>query len=279
MTEALILDGHKLVYTTTGQPGAPAVVMVHGWTSHHGVWRKTMEAFKNSHYCVAMDLLGFGDSDKPKNGNYSIEAQGRRVLHLADTLKLDAFTLIGHSMGGQIALCIASMLAPDRVAKLISVSGVVAARLTPVAEREGFRDMRLGKLLPFYYALGRWAVRKPAGARNSSFRNWFYDMDAIPYKAWEIDRQMTLQTSARFSNSEALKAIYSLDLTEHLHKVACPTLTIFGRQDAIVPVADGHLVKQHVPGSHLVLIDRCGHFPMYEQTQQYLDAASAFLAE
>lgn len=279
MTETLILNGHKLVYTTAGQPGAPAVVMVHGWTSHHGVWQKTMQAFKNSHHCIALDLLGFGNSDKPKGGDYSIEAQGRRVLQLADRLELGTFTLIGHSMGGQIALCVASMLAPGRVAKLISVSGVVAAHLTPVAEREGFRDMRLGKLLPFYYTLGRWAIRKPSGARRSSFRNWFYNMDAIPYANWETDRQMTLQTSARFSNFEALKAIYSLDLTEHLHKIACPTLTIFGRQDAIVPVADGHLVEQHAPGSRLVLIDRCGHFPMYEQAQQYLDAVGAFLAE
>lgn len=279
MAETVALNGHELVYTTAGQPDTPALVMVHGWTSHHGVWQKTIEAFENSHHCAAMDLLGFGNSDKPKNGDYSIEAQGRRVLHLADTLKLDAFTLIGHSMGGQIALYISSMLAPERVTKLVSVSGIVAARLTPVAEREGFRDVRRGKLLPFYYALGRRAVRKPSGARRSSFRNWFYDMDAIPYADWEIDRQMTLQTDARFSNSEALKAIYSLDLTEHLYKVACPTLTIFGRQDAIVPVSDGHLVKQYVPGSRLVLIDRCGHFPMYEQAQQYLDAVSAFLTE
>lgn len=253
--------------------------MIHGWTSYHGVWQKTIEAFENSHYCVAMDLLGFGDSDKPKDGDYSIEAQGRHVLHLVDTLKLGAFTLVGHSMGGQIALCIASMLAPNRIAKLISVSGVVAARLTPVAESEGFRDMRLGKLLPFYYALGRWAARKPSGALGSSFRNWFYDMDAIPYEDWEIDRQMTLQTDARFSNSEALKAIYSLNLTKHLSEITCPTLVIFGQQDAIVPVADGRLVEQHVSDSRLVLIDRCGHFPMYEQTQQYLDTVRTFLTE
>jgi pimeloyl-ACP methyl ester carboxylesterase len=279
VTKPITCDGHKLVYTTAGQPDAPALVMIHGWTSYHGVWQKTIEAFEDSHYCVAMDLLGFGDSDKPKDGDYSIETQGRRVLHLADTLEIGAFTLIGHSMGGQITLCIASMLAPDRVAKLISVSGVVAARLTPVAEREGFRDMRLGKLLPFYYAFGHWAVRKPSGARSSSFRNWFYDMDAIPYTDWEIDRRMTLQTDARFSNSEALTAIYSLDLTEHLSKITCPTLVIFGQQDAIVPVNDGHLVEQHVPDSHLVLIDRCGHFPMYERTQQYLDTVRAFLTE
>jgi len=279
MPEMLTRDGHELVYTTAGQPGAPAVVLIHGWTSYHGVWQQTMEAFKDGHYCVAMDLLGFGNSAKPRDGDYSIEAQGQYVLQLADTLKLDSFTLIGHSMGGQIALCIASMLAPERISKLVSVSGVVAARLTLIAEREGFRDMRLGKLLPFYYAIARWAVRNPSVARRSSFRNWFHDMDAIPYESWEIDRQMTLQTNARFSNAEALSAIYSLDLTDHLSKITCPTLAIFGRQDAIVPIADGHLVEQHVSNSRLVLIDRSGHFPMYEQAQQYLNAVGAFLTE
>ncbi len=54
-------------------------------------------------------------------------------------------------------------------------------------------------------------------------------------------------------------------------------LIIFGQQDANVPVSDGHLAAQHIPDSRLVLIDRCGHFPMYEQTEYYLEALRDFL--
>src|SRR5688572_33414155 len=110
-----VCQNDKLMYTTVGHPAAPPLLLVHGWLSYRGVWRQTMEAFKDSHYCVAIDLLGFGNSDKPAGGDYSIAAQGQRVLQLANALGLDRFALMGHSMGGQIALCVASMLAPARV--------------------------------------------------------------------------------------------------------------------------------------------------------------------
>jgi len=92
-------DNHKLTYTKVGHSDAPPLLMIHGWLSYRGVWRQTADAFKNSHYCVAIDLLGFGNSDKPADADYSIAAQGQRVLQLADALGFDRFTLMGHSMG------------------------------------------------------------------------------------------------------------------------------------------------------------------------------------
>jgi 2-hydroxymuconate-semialdehyde hydrolase len=95
-------DNHQLTYTTAGHADAPPLLLIHGWLSYRGVWQQTMEAFKDSHYCVAIDLLGFGNSDKPADADYSIAAQGQRVLQLANALGIDRFTLMGHSMGGQI---------------------------------------------------------------------------------------------------------------------------------------------------------------------------------
>lgn len=276
MSSTVALDGYQLTYTASGHPDAPPLLMVHGWFSHRGVWRQTVEAFRDSHYCVAVDLLGFGDSDKPGNADYSIEAQGQRILQVADALGLDEFTLLGHSMGGQISLCIASMLAPRRVKRLVSVSGVVAAQLMARVERLTCRQVAVGARCPGAYAL----MRRLCHYRWCSyfhFRTWFYKMDVLPFDAWEIDRRMALQPGVHVPGYKAGQAIHSLNLTPHLKEVAAPTLAIFGRQDGMVPVSDGYLVEQHVPDGRLVLIDRCGHFAMYERPQQYLDVLRGFL--
>ena len=220
-------------------------------------------------------MLGFGDSDKPENADYSIQAQGQRILQLANAFGLDKFSLIGHSMGGQISLCIASMLAPERVTKLISVAGVVTAQLAPRVEHLTYRQVTMGAVFPWLYALTRrlscyrWCARL-------CLRTWFYRMDAMPFSDWEIDRYMALQPGIHIPGHKAGQAIHGLNLTAHLAKITAPTLAIFGQQDGTVPVSDGYLVERYVPDSRLVLIDQCGHFPMYEQTQQYLHALRVF---
>lgn len=269
-------DGHQLTYTSAGHPDAPPLLMIHGWMSYRGVWGQTIEAYQETHHCIAVDLLGFGESDKPKEADYSIGAQGQRILHLADALSFDQFILIGHSLGGQIALCIASMLAPERITKLVNVAGVVSARLMPAIEQVNCKWTALASVFPQLYSLSHWLLRYRWYVR-SGFKAWFYNVEAIPFDDWAEDREMTFQPSMHISGYKTGQAIYNLNLRTHLAKITAPTLTIFGRQDAVVPLSDGHLVEQHVLDSRLVLIDQCGHFPMYEQTQQYLDALRLFL--
>jgi pimeloyl-ACP methyl ester carboxylesterase len=278
---SITLDGHTVTYTTAGQPAAPPVMFVHGWMSHRGVWRQTLEALQATHRCVAVDLLGFGDSDKPGTADYGIEAQGNRILQLADTLGWEQFTLIGHSMGGQIALCLAALLAPQRITRLISVAGVVAARLCPYVEKVTCKWIALSKTFPQMSTVMRRLsrYRRITCSEFSGYRPWFYRMDALPFEAWAIDREMAFQPHGQQAAYRAGQAIHALDLTSALGQITAPTLAIFGQQDAVVPVSDGYLVQERVSHSRLVLIDECGHFPMYEKPQSYLEAVQTFLID
>src|SRR6185436_21147097 len=138
--QTLTINSHRITYAMAGDPAAPPIIMLHGWLSYGGVWRQTFEAFQNQFYCIAPDLLGFGDSDKPAQAAYSIAAQAQSILELANALGCARFTLIGHSMGGQISLELASRLAPERVIKLVSVAGVVSGRLQPFIENVNSRS-------------------------------------------------------------------------------------------------------------------------------------------
>ena len=145
MTESSFLYAENtLAYAISGRENSPALIMIHDWMSHYGVWDQTIKVLKLSHQCIAMDLLGFGDSPKPDNGDYSIPAQARRVLTLANHLELESINLIGHAMGGQIALYLALKLAPERVNKIICVAGMVSGKVTRRMEISTIPMVKLG---------------------------------------------------------------------------------------------------------------------------------------
>jgi pimeloyl-ACP methyl ester carboxylesterase len=273
----LTIDGHRIAYLTAGDPSAPPLVLAHGWLLHAGFWRQTIEAFRDTHYCIAVDLLGLADSDKPANADYSIPAQAKRVLALADALALKKFTLIGHSMGGQIALYIASVLAPERVFRLVDVDGVSTGKLDPYVTRFMLPRLRMAVGKPWLWTLSRRMSRLYPVARVE-FQTWFYNFNAIPFADWGPEREAAMQPGMDISAVRCGEAILAADLSNSLARIKCPTLVIFGDHDRVVPISEGHIVHEKVANSHIVVFDNCGHFPMLEQTTRYLDVLRFFLA-
>jgi pimeloyl-ACP methyl ester carboxylesterase len=276
------VDNHQLYYITAGSPQNPPIIMIHGYTSSHHVWRTTIPALENDYYCVALDLLGHGESDLTAQGDYTIAAQGKRVLALADKLGFEHFSLIGHSMGGQISLYIAAMLAPQRVDKLVNVAGVVTAKLTPFVETTVFQPIKQLYGTPFAYLAEvytrifsvRWKF-----AAERQFASWWYDFNAREFDWWRVDRVFANRAGMRHVWFHGMNAIQGLDLTAHLPKIQARTMVIFGAEDNVVPVTDGHLVDTLVPDSRLHLFEQCGHFPMYECEGKYIGVICDFLLD
>ncbi len=267
-----------LAYTTAGRENSPALILIHDWMSHREVWEQTIEVLKISHHCVAVDLLGFGDSPKPNNANYSISAQAERILQLADRIGLEHFDLIGHSMGGQIALYLAAKLAQERVNRLILVASIVSGRLATGVENLLLPLVALGARLPWIYDLA-YRLSHYRLFAYPVFYPWFYRMSALPFQAWEKDRKMACQRAIHKSAEKSIRAIRALDLTPELPGIKRPILAIYGGQDQTVPLSEGTLIRRHAPHSHMQTINNCGHFPMYEQRDRYLDNVLAFFRQ
>jgi len=271
------VNGQRIVATVAGSPQNPPIFLIHGWMSHRGVWRQTLPALEEKYYCIALDLLGFGNSEKPDDGDYSVQMQGRRIIAIADALGYKKFSLLGHSMGGQIAMCIASMLAPERVEKLVSVAGVVTARLSESVEGSTIMKMvRLGRNRPWLYRASRSMMNNRLYV-NWAFRPWFYDIKKMPLRDFTVDRSFALNPACHISIYEAGEAIHKLDLSSHLHKVKAPTLLIHGEEDGVVPVEQAYIAQTTIPDNNLAILKKCGHFPMYEKTGQYLKALAMAL--
>jgi len=276
--DSIEIDGYCIAYTMTGSPSNMPIILVHGLMSHRGVWARTAEALKEDFFCIAPDLLGFGDSDKPKDGDYSIAKQAERILKVADHFGFDNFIIIGHSMGGQIATYLAATLAPQCVSKLVSVDGVVTGKLSERVQNITRRMTAIAQRIPSLYDLS-WILSKWKPYSYRAFQSWFYKIKELPFDSWEADRYHASNSGIALSTTRAWDSLNAADLTSMLKNITVPTLVIFGNQDETVPVAQAHLFKERLADAQLVVIDECGHFPMYEKFEEYMKPISEFLAK
>ncbi len=277
MTSFINIAGDSIAYTSTGSPSNSPLLFLHGIMSHRGVWSRTIETLQQNFYCLAIDHLGFGDSDKPNSGDYSIARQAERALRVADSFGFENFTVVGHSMGGQIATYLAASLAPQRVHKLVSVDGVVTGKLSARARYLNGLLVVTGEKIPAIYNLFRklFDASKPFACWG--FRVWFYKPEALPFDSWKLDRHKAMDPKTAIPALRAWNSLSATDLTPCLREITAPTLVIFGRQDGTVPVAQAQMFKERLPTAQIALIDQCGHFPMYEAFDQYIKPLQQFL--
>lgn len=272
------IEGCQIAYIEAGSDSNPPVLLLHGIMCHCGVWKRTMETLQRDFHCVAIDHLGFGDSDKPRGADYSIQEQAGRALKVADHFGFDRFIVIGHSMGGQIATYLAASLAPQRVSKLVSVDGVVTGELAAVVQNFKRLLIVVGQYIPSIYRLMR-ALCKSKTFACWAYNHWFYKPEELPFSDWKMDRHHATNPDTAHSSAKAWKSLNATDLTPLLKNITAPTLVIFGNRDGTVPVEQAHLFKEQLPPAQLVLIDQCGHFPMYEKFDEYFAPLQKFLTQ
>src|SRR3990172_11255761 len=158
------VDGVRVHYVEAGR-GEP-VVLVHGWNGSTFSFRHTIPELARTHRVVALDLLGFGYSERPPRGDYSVTAQVRLVAGLMDRLGIPRAAVVGHSMGGGIAMHLA-LSHPERVSRLVLVDSV--------SVRESRRALRAGRVLRHFLFLLAPLMQHSARMRDAAFRSIVHD--------------------------------------------------------------------------------------------------------
>ena len=116
--EFIDLSGERLYYYAAGSRGAgDPVVLIHGFPTSSHLWLDVVAKLPPGRRIVVLDLLGYGRSDAPPNGNYTIAGHGKRLIEFLDALRIDRACLVGHGTGGAIAMWTA-LNAPDRVSRV-----------------------------------------------------------------------------------------------------------------------------------------------------------------
>lgn len=224
----------------------PDVLLIHGWSSSRRMWQHLTPALARTHRCWSLDLPGFGDSDKPADDWYSIPKFTTSVRHFMETMGLDQVAVVGHSMGGMIALDLASAYA-DRVTRLVVINPVVTGR----AYLRAFARLRArASFLQRTHALSRRLIHPVVRHPLSTTLN-----NGVRYLGRRAE-DFTRATPESLLGSG--RAIADFDTRPTLTHITAPTLVILGKFDAQVPNSEGHLVAAQVPNARL-LVYTAGH--------------------
>jgi len=262
--------GINVRYYAIGQ--GPPILLLHGLGEAAIVWFANMEDLASNHTVIALDLPGHGASDKPQ-WRYSLEKSTEFLMAFMDTLELDRVSLVGNSMGGLMSLAVA-LNHPDRVHKLVLVDTAGLGR-----EIAGFlRWMSIP-------AVGELMARPSRGGVRWVLHRIFYDHAFATQQLTEAlyqerrlagNKQAMLRILRYGVNFLGLKP--SAMLANRLPQVKAPTLVVWGRQDAIFPVAHTRKAASLLPNARLQIYDQCGHWPHIEKHQQFNRLVLDFLA-
>ncbi|SIT88621.1 alpha/beta fold hydrolase [Pontibacter indicus] len=269
-------NGTRVAYTDEGK-GPETLIFIHGLGSYLPAWDKNVAELSKHYRCIAIDLPGYGKSDKA-DITTGMASYADNVLALMDALKLERATLVGHSMGGQIAIT-AALKAPQRVKHLV---------LAAPAGIETFTDQQ--KQL-FKMTVTPESVQKTTPEQVvANFKVNFHQMPAdVQYM---IDDRLKMAESAEFGAyskavAGSVAAMVDEPVYEQLPQVQVPTLIIFGDNDALIPnrylnpnlttQAVAETARDRIPNSQLVMLPETGHFLQYEQAGAFNKAIRDFL--
>ena len=251
------------------------LILVHGFSSSVYTWRLNIDALSEEFRVVALDLPGFGYSDKPEDFDYTLEGYSRFLVEFMNIMDIDTATLAGNSMGGGVVLTTA-LLFPERIDKLILVDSM------GYPEREG-EEVFLPFLLMGVPVAGEvlMSLNFRCVVEESMKGGVYYDNSFV------TDEMVDYYYNAfRSENGQKAPLWVMRNLmdtppigSERISEVSMPTLIIWGEEDILIPVEHASLFENDIPDSRLVVIAEAGHLPHEEKAGFVNDLAADFMKE
>ncbi|MGZ5348406.1 MAG: alpha/beta fold hydrolase [Solirubrobacterales bacterium] len=274
--EEIELHGHTVGFQAAG--GGPLLLLLHGITSTSDAWRDVMPELAERYTVIAPDLLGHGRSAKPR-GDYSLGAYAAGVRDLLAVLGFERGTVVGHSLGGGIALQFAYLF-PERVERLALISsGGLGQDVHPLLRAATLPGSEW--VLPLMAR--EWSVKAGDAVRSVAAK---LGLEAGPDMAefargyasliHEGARDAFLHSmrSVIDHNGQRVSALDRLYLADQV-----PTLLMWGTDDPIIPVAHGRKAHEIITHSRYVELEGSGHWPMLDAPVRFIRELTAFIEE
>lgn len=262
----------KLFFAEKGE-GSP-LLLIHGFGASTYTWRKIAPPLANTHRVIAVDLKGFGQSDKPLDERYSVFDQAELLKQLILDQDLRDLTLVGHSFGGGVALVLALDEDPrlkGRISKLVLLDTIAYAQDIPV-----FFKMLY---MPFVSHLGVRMV-PPIVQTRIALRIAYLDNSKIDEEEVETYAAPLRTAAGKHAIIYSARQIVPDDLaeiSERYRSITMPTLIAWCDHDRVVPLEVGLKLRRTLPDSTLKIIEGCGHMPQEEQPEATLSLIEDFL--
>jgi pimeloyl-ACP methyl ester carboxylesterase len=260
------IDGRRVHYVQAGQ-GDP-VVLIHGWNGSTFSMRYAIPELAQRHRVIAIDLLGYGFSERPQDGDYSVAGLGTLVARVMDALGIERAAVLGHSMGGAIAMWFAIHY-PERVERLMLVDSATVSEM--------FRARNVGvawrPVAPLFAPLflNRSVIQR-------ALRGAVHDRAVLtPEMVDGHLRPLRVKGHLRAQLKQLIDR--RRDVPFDPASIRAPTLILWGEHDRVIKLSTGEQLARTIPNARLVVIRSAGHLPMEEQPELCNRELLAFLEE
>jgi pimeloyl-ACP methyl ester carboxylesterase len=265
------VDGAKVHYQEFGDVTAPTILLIHGYTASVYVWKTAAPILADAGFhIIAVDLLGFGYSDKPAAFDYSIQSQARMVSRFMNRLGIGKATIAGSSYGGAVAATIA-LDYPERVGKLILVDAVINDQVKshPILKLAAIPG--IGEVITPFLSDSKLFLRFRMHGTIAKANHHLITKDRIdsirrPLKAADGHHSL-LATSRNWSANR---------IEKDAHLIKQPTLIIWGEDDNVISITNGYKLHDSVLNSRFVVLRDCGHVPQEEKSEIFTELVTEF---
>jgi len=267
------IHGQPVAYRTMGE--GPVLVLVHGMAGSGQTWAHVMPTLARRFTVVAPDLLGHGDSAKPK-GEYSISGHANVLRDVLLALGHERATLVGQSFGGGVVMQLAYQY-PERCERLVLVSSGGLGREVSGLLR-GLAVPGVERLFPLVCS----PALRNAGTRLMAWLGGTVRPAPAIAEAWRSYASLA-DPDTRQAFFRTLQAVIDaggqrVSATDRLYLAAMmPTLIVWGAHDALIPVEHGIAAHDAIPGSRLEIFEDTGHFPHCEAPERFVEALLRFI--
>jgi pimeloyl-ACP methyl ester carboxylesterase len=272
--EVRVVHGHRRAYLRAGR--GPVLLLIHGIGDSSATWLDVIEDLAQDHTVLAPDLLGHGASDKPR-GDYSVGGFANGMRDLLVLLGVESATLVGHSLGGGIAMQFAYQY-PQMAERLVLVaSGGLGDEVNPVlrlAAVPGASHVLAASALP--------PVRRPVLAASRQLARLGLlersDVEEVADIWGALRDRDTRRAFLRTLRSVVDLRGQSITSRDRLYLTAAlPTLLVWGERDPVLPVRHAHTTAGDLPAAHLEVLERAGHLPHRSDPERFVEVVRDFV--
>lgn len=266
--ESFLKIGEQLVHVEQAGSGEP-VILLHGFGASTYSWRHVMPGLAVAFRVVAIDLNGFGYTQRPRSfESYTREGQARLILDVMDELGFEKAHLMGHSYGGGLSLFLASQH-PERVRSLVLVD---SSAPTYANDRRSVA----ASVKPLAGLFLRSFVLRPRNVRRALLRSIHDDSLVTPELVREYYERLRVEG--------VVEAYYGLTAPVHastvpvkLEEIRVPALIVWGSEDPLISVEAGRQAAARMPDAEFVVLEGVGHMPMEERPDGLVRIVLPFL--
>ena len=270
------IHGYQRAYRIAGS--GPAILLIHGIGDNSTTWNAVQAKLAQRFTVIAPDLLGHGKSDKPR-ADYSVAAYANGMRDLLSLLEIERATIIGHSLGGGVAMQFAYQF-PHMVERLILVaSGGVTKDVNLVLRLvslpmggEALALLRLPLVLPAIQLAGRLAgLAIGSTGLGRDLPNVLRILDDLPEPTASAAFSRTLRAVVDW-RGQIVTMLDRCYLAE-----GTPVQIVWGTKDVVVPVRHAWMAHAAMPGSLLEIFEGSGHFPFHDDPARFIDIVQRFI--